>query len=65
MRSVQIAAGISPVLLTLAGIKYKQAQYNKAVNEARFRSWGGNILTQKTRNVVWSDPDSDTYIYEP
>lgn len=65
MRSVQIAAGIAPVLLTLAGMKYKQAQYNKAVNEARFRSWGGNILTQKTRNVVWSDPDSDTYIYEP
>lgn len=65
MRSVQIAAGIAPVLLTVAGMKYKQAQYNKAVNEARFRSWGGNILTQKTRNVVWSDPDSDTYIYEP
>lgn len=65
MRSVQIAAGIAPVLLTLADMKYKQAQYNKAVNEARFRSWGGNIFRQKTRNVVWSDPDSDTYIYEP
>ena len=64
-QSIKIASTIAPILLNVASYNYKKARYERAVNEEKFRSWGSRILTEKTRNVVWADPESGTYVFDP
>lgn len=47
--AVSIAA---PGLATVAGMKMNQARAKRAENEARFRSWGSNILDDKVSNII-------------
>lgn len=47
--AVSIAA---PGLAMVAGMKMNQARAKKAENEARFRSWGSNILDDKISDII-------------
>jgi hypothetical protein len=58
-----ISAGVSAIvpavygLHKIAGMSARQANFNRAKNEARFNSWGQNILSEKVADVIWQSDD--------
>lgn len=50
--SVGMATYMAPAAALIANMKISQARAKKAENEAKFRSWGGNILTEKVSNII-------------
>lgn len=51
-----------PYASRIAGMKYTQAKNQRAANEARFNSWGGNILEAKYDDIV--NLSSDEYRFK-
>jgi len=47
-------------------MKYASAVKQRAANEERFKSWGGNILSEKASdyNNIWASDDGNTSILE-
>lgn len=56
-KSVGVAIKMAPVIGALANMKMAEANAQRARNEELFKSWGQNILTEKTHNVIWQSDD--------
>lgn len=60
--AIDIAVKIAPIAGMMAHEKASAARMKRAANEARFHKWGGNILTEKTDNVVYRSSDGKTTV---
>lgn len=47
-----------PVVNFIVGAKYSQVKAKRAANEAKFKSWGGNILESKFDDIINLSSDS-------
>lgn len=54
-KGIKVGIVASIVGARVSTMKYMQAAAERTANEARFNSWGQNILPQKVDNVIWSD----------
>lgn len=60
--SVGMAVYMAPAAAALAGMKIGQVRAEKAKNEARFRSWGQNILDDKVSNIITIPDDKWSFV---
>lgn len=61
-----IETGMKAMPIINIAMKYKMAKVmqEREANEARFKSWGPNILTEKTDNVIWRSEDGLTSVID-
>lgn len=61
----QTAVKMAPYATYLAGMKMSQVVQKRRENEARFNSWGSNILPKKASDITWVATTPEGYdVYE-
>ena len=67
-RSVDLVTNAAPIISSVLKWKMADAYRTRQANEARFKSWGANILPEKTKtrgNTIWVSDDGKTSIIDP
>lgn len=48
--------------IVVAGMKYQKVAHDRYINEQRFNSFAGKVLSQKVDHVIWQSDDRSQYI---
>lgn len=67
-KSVKTAVRATPIVGVVMKWKMSEAIQKRQANEARFKSWGGNILPEKTKTIgdtIWISDDGKTSLINP
>ena len=61
-----VAAGLAAAsaLAGIGGAKLLNVKVQRAVGEARMKSWGDRILSERVDNVIWQSPDLSSAIID-